>query len=702
MKTIKQIFIAFALFNGTLFSYPKAVQGILDLSGWEINENFLTKLDGEWEFYYKELLEPKDLEDRKKIPQYIFVPSKWNDLGYPEDGYATYRLVVKNFNPNSFLGIRLPHMNSSYRLYVNGKEIAKNGQVAQTIKEFIPQHLPQVVFVYPQKDSLEVVLQVTNFSDNIGGVWDSIYLGNSKAVVKAFWKSLGLEMFYIGFISIMSFYHFALYILRKKEKGALYFAIFCLVIVIRIFVTGEKILLQIFPNFPWELHIKIEYLTVYLALPIFSNFLMYQFNENNKKKFFEQTKNWSLYFKEEFYYPLVVAINIISFIFALSSLFFKVKFYGNFLKYYQIFIVVSSLYLIYGNILAIKKTKQGSLISFLGSVIFFFIVLNDILYAKHILHTVYLLPLGFFIFILFQSLSLAKRFANTFFLVENLSFRYGSLIRVFEKFVPKEFLYFLKKEDISGIALGDQVSQEMAVMFADIRNFSKLSEQLSEKENFEFVNQYLSYVVPVVKKNFGFIDKYLGDGFLALFPASPENALEAAIEIQNNLKLLNEELKDRNIGPIQVRIGIHYGKVMLGVVGNSERLETTVISDTVNTCSRLEKLNKDFGTDILISDALWNLVKNKEHFKNRFLGTSILRGKTTTVKILEIFNHYDLHLVEKMESYKKKFYEAIKNFSNNEIQKSIETLEEILKINPYDNPARYYHFLCRRAMNFDV
>lgn len=695
-----KIFLILVFFSFTeVFSHPNVIKGILELNS---NSDFFIKLDGEWEFYFGKLFEPLDFKTQNHSPNYLRVPSKWNDYGYPEDGYATYRVNIRNVPRFSLLGLKLPHLNSSYRLYVNGKMIAKNGQVSSNPEEYYPQHLPQIVVFYTEVQDLELILQVANFSDNIGGIWDSLYLGTSEIVIKKYWESIGLEMFYIGFILIMSFYHFALYIFRKKDKASFFFAFFCLIVVIRILITGEKILLQLIPNFPWELHIKIEYLTVYGAVPLFALFLMYHLNEKSRENFLKEKTKWILFFKEEFYYPVVVLIVFISLLLALITIITTVKFYSNLMKFYQILIILFSVYYLYGIFVATIKRKEGALLSLMGFILLFFLVVNDILYTKHIIHTAYLLPLGVFSFILFQSFSLALKFTNAFFFIENLSTRYYNLIQSFERFVPKEFLYYLKKEDITNISLGDQTTMEMAIMIVDIRNFTKLSEKLSPKENFEFVNEYLSYVAPIIKKYNGFIDKYLGDGFLSLFPNSPEEALLAAIEVQNKIKNFNLAIAEKNLEPIQIGIGVHFGKVMLGVVGSSGRMETTVISDVVNTCSRLEKLNKDFQTDIIISSTVLKNIKNKDNFKYRFLGTTILRGKSVPVKIFELYNHYDPLLIEQIEKTKKKFYLAIKNFAKHHIHKSYNLLEEILAFNPYDNPARYYYFLCKKAMNFEI
>ena len=179
-----------------------------------------------------------------------------------------------------------------------------------------------------------------------------------------------------------------------------------------------------------------------------------------------------------------------------------------------------------------------------------------------------------------------------------------------KRFVPHEFLNFLGHKSIVDVQLGDQVQQEMSIMFADIRNFATFSERMSPKENFDFINDYLNRVGPVIRAHQGFIDKYIGDAVMALFPNTADDALQAAIAMQKQVSLYNWERQQQGDGAIAIGIGLHTGSLMLGTIGESERMESTVIADAVNLASRLESLTKTYGASILISgDTLMGLVQ---------------------------------------------------------------------------------------------
>ncbi len=210
------------------------------------------------------------------------------------------------------------------------------------------------------------------------------------------------------------------------------------------------------------------------------------------------------------------------------------------------------------------------------------------------------------------------------------------LITSFERFIPREFLKQLGRRSILEIDLGDQVEMNMGVMFADIRDFTALSENLTPKENFDFINSYLKRICPTIRDYRGFIDKYIGDAVMALFPNSVEDAIDAAITMQHQVDLYNSHRTRTGYIPIKIGIGIHFGRIMLGIIGESERIETTVISDAVNLASRLESLTKEHKAKILISGDTFNLISNKNKYQYREIGSTAIKGKTKPVSIIEI------------------------------------------------------------------
>ena len=215
--------------------------------------------------------------------------------------------------------------------------------------------------------------------------------------------------------------------------------------------------------------------------------------------------------------------------------------------------------------------------------------------------------------------------------VSQLNIAYG-------RFVPHEFLNLLHKESILDVRLGDQIEQEMTVLFADVRDFTGLSETMAPQENFSFINTLLGRMGPLVRQHGGFIDKYMGDSIMALFPQRADDALQAAIAMRQELNLFNQERITADQRPIQMGIGVHSGSLMLGTIGELQRMEGTVISDTVNTGARIESLTKRYQVPTLISSATIAQLETPAQYDYRFIDTVQVKGKQGSVDVYELFN----------------------------------------------------------------
>ncbi|MGO8693913.1 MAG: adenylate/guanylate cyclase domain-containing protein [Rectinemataceae bacterium] len=216
-----------------------------------------------------------------------------------------------------------------------------------------------------------------------------------------------------------------------------------------------------------------------------------------------------------------------------------------------------------------------------------------------------------------------------------------SLTDSFARFVPREFLEYLGKRSIVQIELGDQTIQDMTILFADIRSFTTLSESMSPQENFRFLNSYRSHIGPIVRQAGGFIDKYVGDAIMALFPDPPERALEASIAMQRALAVYNGYRANSGYQPVRIGIGLHRGTMTLGTIGEKGRMDTSVIPDAVNIASRLESMTKRYGAHILVSGALIDTLSNHEAFDARAIDSTRVKGKRKKIAIFEILETLD-------------------------------------------------------------
>jgi len=259
-----------------------------------------------------------------------------------------------------------------------------------------------------------------------------------------------------------------------------------------------------------------------------------------------------------------------------------------------------------------------------------------------------------------------------------------SLNKAYQRFVPHEFLRLLGKDDIASINLGDHVQGEMSILFADIRSFTAMSETMSPKDNFMFLNSYLQTVGPLISKNSGFIDKYIGDAVMAIFPKEPQEAISAAMDIFQALDEYNIDRLKYWGNTINIGIGIHTGQLMLGTIGDEERMEGTVISDAVNLASRVQDLTKEYGARIIISVDVFSRLNDPNMYNYRFLGYVEIKGKKKPVAVFEIFDADPPELKKIKMATKDDFERAMFHVNSADPEKALQIFLEINAKYPMD------------------
>ncbi|MEW6494941.1 MAG: adenylate/guanylate cyclase domain-containing protein, partial [Cyanobacteriota bacterium] len=269
------------------------------------------------------------------------------------------------------------------------------------------------------------------------------------------------------------------------------------------------------------------------------------------------------------------------------------------------------------------------------------------------------------------------------------------LNKAYFRFVPRQFLQFLEKESIVEVGLGDQVQKEMSVLFADIRDFTSMSEKMTPVENFQFINSYLSRMEPAIIENHGFIDKYIGDGIMALFGDSADDAVKAGIAMRLQLAKYNQSRLQKGYDPIRIGIGINTGSLMLGTVGGHSRMDGTVISDTVNLASRIEGLTKDYKVSLLISQQTFERLQNPDRYAVRTIGQAQVKGKSAAVTIYEVFDADDAEIREGKLVTKPEFEEALLLYKQGAFIHAAQQFKDVLSINPKDTISQIYLERCQ-------
>lgn len=273
--------------------------------------------------------------------------------------------------------------------------------------------------------------------------------------------------------------------------------------------------------------------------------------------------------------------------------------------------------------------------------------------------------------------------------------RFVSLNRTFQKFVPKQFIERIGTRGVESIEIGTVVADYVTILFTDIRSFTTLSEGMLPKDVFAFLNSYLSRMEPSIQKNKGFVDKFLGDGIMALFDTGSDrqeaqSGVNAAIAMQKALTLYNEHRQKVGYVPIQTGIGIHSGNVMIGTVGSDKRMESTAIGDAVNLASRLEGLTKYYNCKIIISEKTFQLLENTQTFYWRKLDKVLVKGKKEAVNIYEIFDADADDIRDRKAMLLEPYHAALEHYYEQQWDSARELFNQCLELHPEDVVCQMY------------
>ncbi|WCL48624.1 SpoIIE family protein phosphatase [Leptospira sp. GIMC2001] len=386
---------------------------------WNPEKNPVISLDGNWDFYWNEWLEPS--KTPSNISWKMDIPGTWNstleDHGIDSAlGYGTFRILVNSDTLIEDGAIRLPDVASAGIFIWNGRELHRNGNPSISPDEHRAKFQVSTHPIVIQKGINELLIQVSNYSYHKGGIWEPIKIGKRIELSRKQFMVSSRELFLSGSIFIMAFYHFGIFFLRSRDKSSLWFALFCLLISLRILVTGERVLFQLIPEFSWYGGLVIEYSGFYLAPAFFLFFIYELFPDFVPKKIFQIVGGIFVIFE--------------SFIFLLPTTVFP-----SLNIYFYVYLGLSILLGIYVTVRAVLNRKDGSIIFAFGFIVLVLCTINDSLNAEDVIYTFHSLSIGLFLFIFSQSFLLSKKFSQAFDEVEKMSIKLMTLDKLKDEFL---------------------------------------------------------------------------------------------------------------------------------------------------------------------------------------------------------------------------------------------------------------------------
>lgn len=256
---------------------------------------------------------------------------------------------------------------------------------------------------------------------------------------------------------------------------------------------------------------------------------------------------------------------------------------------------------------------------------------------------------------------------------------------IYQKFIPKEYLKYFGKTKFEELEVGDNVQVKLCTLFCDLRNSYFSSETLSLSGNFDIINEFLMLVSKVISENNGFVDKFVGDGVIAIFD-NEDDALNSANLIAKQLDYKNLVAVGKE--PIKYGISLNSGMCVVGVVGSKRQMQFSVVSDVVNLCSRIEGLNKIFGTRVLMTKNFMSNLKNG--YVTRYVGTIEFDDLTSKVPVFESLDAYSDSKKTALAKYLTEFESGVRFFEKGEYEKAKQFFGFCIKKDTDNYLAKYY------------
>lgn len=402
---LKLLIISVLMFIGTSAANAQTVNnGILRLQNPnELNEKILD-LSGNWQFYYgKHLSAPEMQSIPTRDKEYIKTPSAWNyrtqkAQKLPSYGIATYYLkIILNKCPKSRnidYGFKIGNIISSYKLWVNGKLVGKAGNASSSPSSFKPIYLPQTCFFQSESDTLDVIVQVSNFSDPVyAGVWKKIYFGKSSNIEHLDWVRNSLTFFILSAFILFFFYQFTLSFIQAEEKSHRIIAILSLFSFIKLLMDGDISVFNFLPNLDFNWYYRL-WIMAFMIIPIALRL--------TKKAYPSEVNKWIEKAFYSFYAVMTFFVIFIDIHFVLCNLIIVV--YATF---------ICSIYMFYVLLKAIGKGRKYSIISFISFLVMILFILNDLAFLTYQFTYGYLSHIGIFFYIIVQSMTVTLKFASS-------------------------------------------------------------------------------------------------------------------------------------------------------------------------------------------------------------------------------------------------------------------------------------------------
>lgn len=596
--------------------YP-VVKGTYDAS--KLMDGETVELEGEWIFVPSNFVSPKN--DFSKFKRYEKVSQRWDSYENPENerSYCTYAVKLINLSPNVVYAITMSECYCALRVYLNGEQCFNLGRVGKNYEKEIMQ-LDSPLITLPTHGAKNALLMfhISNFNNKYPGFSKPIKFGSHASIASEKNKNTIVFTILAGYLFMASAFFISLYLFYSKEKKALYFGLMCANFSLRICCYDEFLITIIAPYLSSIIIFKLGYLTFTLAIILISLFINEIFKITNK--------------------IVLLILFIPAVIYLIVNIFGSPYLSASYLTYAQLYVLGLGIYDIAIVVIASIKKNKDAYLFLLGLLLFLLMAINDILVANRVLEGQFIAHFGILALLIPMSIITLSSFRDSYNRIISITKEIEETNNALSKFVPDEFMHLLNKKHVD-VKLGDSALKEMYVVFIHIGLYEDLEGHEKRMRALNIYNNALADINPVIEQYHGFVDKYLPEGLMLLFDGQAKDVIQCMLEIEHLIQKENVSRLLSGEEKITFSCGIHFGWIMIGTIGEEERMDSTVISDVVNVASRLHFYALQQGLTFVVSQIVrGNFIKStKDDDVNfRYRGKVQLRGKEEVLDVYEV------------------------------------------------------------------
>jgi len=499
-------------------------------------------------------------------------------------GYACYAFHIEGLEPSLTYSLRIPQALSSASVFIDNEEIGRQGTLAKNVEEEVPSvQLSDVVFKSKQDGSADIVLNISNFTQLKSGFNSHLILGESSRMSKLFRSDLIFSTLIFASIFTVSTFLLLLFFFYTQAKFLIWFALASLSLAVRGTIFYPHLATDFFPDMTWHVYFVVRYISFPLSLLFLTVFI----------------KN-ALQICIKLPYIIVLTISTV---YALAILLLSPIFLQRLVKYY---LVLSLFFLLYNLVIifrGVMRKKEYAFWIFASIIQLVLLGGYGILVAASVITGTYLIHVASLFSIIIIAIMMLNIYSTSIEKIEVLRLESKNINTSLSRFVPEKIIALIGDKSVKDIKIGEYIEKSMPILSADIRSFTNTTERLSSQEVFDYLNEYFALIVPIIRSFNGIIPKYLGDGIFAIFPDGVSSAVQCAIKMQ---KALHERAIVSSKGDeLKIGIGLDCARVLLGTIGNMERMDVIVISTAYKNSEMLQTSTKKYNSPIIISSSVF-------------------------------------------------------------------------------------------------